>query len=58
MPLTHALTLKLSPDMVRQIDDWRRQQSDLPSRAESIRRMIDQVLSEQDCEHHGATKKK
>lgn len=58
MSLTHALTLKLSPDMVRQIDDWRRQQSDLPSRAESIRRMIDRVLSEQDCDQHIATKRK
>jgi len=46
MPLSYAMTLKLSVDMVRQIDDWRRQQSDLPSRAEAIRRMIDRVLSE------------
>ena len=38
--LSHALTLKLTAGMVAEIDEWRRQQPDLPNRAEAIRRLI------------------
>ena len=38
--LSHALTLKLTEGMVAEIDEWRRQQPDLPNRAEAIRRLI------------------
>jgi hypothetical protein len=41
--LSHALTLKLSVRMVEAIDEWRRNQPDLPPRAEAIRRMIMQA---------------
>jgi len=41
--LSHTLTLKLSVRMVEAIDEWRRQQPDLPPRAEAIRRMIMQT---------------
>jgi len=37
---SHALTLKLTEGMVTEIDEWRRQQPDLPNRAEAIRRLI------------------
>ena len=29
---------------LQRIDDWRRQQPDIPSRAEAIRRLVDQAL--------------
>jgi len=38
--LSHAITLKLTEGMVAEIDEWRRQQPDLPNRAEAIRRLI------------------
>lgn len=34
------LQLVVSPSDVQAIDEWRRQQPDLPSRSEAIRRMI------------------
>jgi len=36
--------LRVSEDFLRAIDDWRRKQPDLPSRAEAIRRLVDQAL--------------
>ena len=33
--------VRLSPDQVRAVDDWRQRQEDLPSRAEAIRRLVD-----------------
>jgi len=33
--------VRLSPDQVRAVDDWRQRQQDLPSRAEAIRRLVD-----------------
>lgn len=32
--------LRLPPEMGDEIDEWRRQQADLPSRAEAARRLI------------------
>lgn len=39
--------MRVSEDFLRQIDDWRRQQPDLPSRAEAIRRLIEAGLAAQ-----------
>ena len=36
--------LRVSEDFLRAIDDWRRQQPDLPSRAEAIRRLVEKAL--------------
>tara|TARA_R100001143_G_C3293917_1_gene102510 strand:- start:17 stop:223 length:207 start_codon:yes stop_codon:yes gene_type:complete len=36
--------MRVSEDWLSQIDDWRRHQDDLPSRAEAIRRLIEQGL--------------
>jgi hypothetical protein len=36
--------MRVSDDWLRTIDDWRRQQPDLPSRAEAIRRLVDKAL--------------
>ena len=33
------------PGWLAKIDDWRRQQADLPSRAEAIRRLVEKGLS-------------
>jgi uncharacterized protein len=42
--LTDRFTLPINPDVIRQIDEWRRRQADLPSRSEAVRRMIDYCL--------------
>ncbi len=36
--------MRVSPDWLSTIDEWRRQQPDLPSRAEAIRRLVDKAL--------------
>ena len=33
--------MRVSEDFFRTVDDWRRGQTDLPSRAEAIRRMVE-----------------
>lgn len=34
------LTLRAEPDLLQIIDDWRRDEPDLPVRSEAIRRML------------------
>lgn len=36
--------MRVSEDFLKTIDDWRRRQEDLPSRAEAIRRLVEQAL--------------
>jgi len=36
--------MRASPGWLGRLDGWRRVQSDLPSRAEAIRRLVDQAL--------------
>lgn len=36
-------------DWLVKVDEWRRQQPDIPSRAEAIRRLVDLALSEQEA---------
>jgi hypothetical protein len=43
-PLDQRLQLVISKGQIAAIDDWRRQQSDLPSRSEAIRRLIEAGL--------------
>jgi hypothetical protein len=43
--LSERFELRFSPDLLRQIDNWRRQQSNLPTRAEAIRRLIERGLA-------------
>ena len=40
-----ATMVRLPPFMVREIDNWRRQQQDLPTRPEAIRRLLKEALS-------------
>jgi hypothetical protein len=41
---SEALTLRISRAQLRQLDDWRRGQPDLPSRTEAIRRLMTLTL--------------
>lgn len=38
--------MRVSADFLKSLDDWRRQQPDLPSRAEAIRRLVEQALGD------------
>jgi|SRR3990172_2221340 len=42
---THRLQMVISPEEVEQIDRWRREQDDLPSRSEAIRRLVQDALA-------------
>jgi hypothetical protein len=37
---TERFQMRVSPSFLRLIDEWRRRQPDLPSRAEAIRRLV------------------
>jgi hypothetical protein len=37
--------MRLELEMIERIDDWRRRQSDLPTRAEAMRRLVERGLS-------------
>jgi hypothetical protein len=39
------IQVRTQPDQLAAIDDWRRKQPDLPSRAEAIRRLVEQALA-------------
>lgn len=41
---TTALTLRLHANVLRQIDDFRREQPDLPNRPEAVRRLLRSAL--------------
>jgi hypothetical protein len=43
--LSERFEMRFSADLLKQVDDWRRQQPDLPARAEAIRRLIESGLS-------------
>jgi hypothetical protein len=42
--LTERFEMRLSTDDVISLDEWRRHQSDIPSRAEAIRRLVEAGL--------------
>jgi Arc/MetJ-type ribon-helix-helix transcriptional regulator len=43
---TDPMTLRLSREMIDWLDDLRRQEKDLPTRPEMIRRLLERVLAE------------
>jgi hypothetical protein len=47
MPLVNdkVFQMRASEQWLRKLDDWRRQQPDIPSRAEAIRRLVEKGLS-------------
>jgi hypothetical protein len=40
-PQDRPFQMRVSEEFLRTVDDWRRGQTDLPSRAEAIRRMVE-----------------
>ena len=52
--------MRLSNEFLERLDEWRRRQPDLPSRAESIRRLTTAMLQilEKDPDNKGAKPKK
>ena len=42
---TFRLNMVIEPSLVAAIDDWRKQQVDLPSRSEAIRRLVAEALA-------------
>lgn len=45
-PLDKRIPFATDEEQLRAIDEWRRQQQDLPSRSEAIRRLIDIALQQ------------
>lgn len=41
---TRPYQMRVTEEWLATIDDWRRQQADLPSRAEAIRRLVEKGL--------------
>lgn len=41
---THPFQMRVSPSWLEIIDNWRRTQPDIPSRAEAIRRLVEKAL--------------
>lgn len=35
---------RIQPELLKRLDDWRREQADLPSRPEALRRLAEQAL--------------
>jgi hypothetical protein len=42
--MTEPVLVRLKPSMAKALDDWRREQLDLPTRAEAIRRLAAMAL--------------
>ncbi len=43
--------MRVSEEFLRTIDDWRRKQTDIPARAEAVRRLVEMgLLSEQQAD--------
>lgn len=38
------LNLKIEPDLIKAVDEWRRLEEDLPNRSEAVRRLLQQAL--------------
>jgi len=42
--LGELIGVRCQPELVAEIDEWRRRQPDLPTRQEAMRRLIEQAL--------------
>lgn len=40
------LEMRVDPEWLKRLDEWRRKQEDIPTRAEAVRRMTEQVLAQ------------
>jgi hypothetical protein len=43
-PQDRPFQMRVSEQFLRTVDDWRRSQTDLPSRAEAIRRLVELAI--------------
>jgi hypothetical protein len=55
--LTERFELRFSIETLRSLDEWRRNQPDLPSRGEAVRRLIEAGLAAQEISIRGAKPK-
>jgi len=44
--LPQLVNLRLSDPLSKAIDDWRRKQTDIPTRSEAIRRLVEKGLAD------------
>lgn len=42
--LTERFEMRANREWVERVDEWRRKQPDIPSRAEAVRRLVDKAL--------------
>ena len=40
------VSTRIQPELLKRLDDWRREQPDLPSRPEALRRLAEKGLGE------------
>jgi hypothetical protein len=40
------VSTRLQPEFLKRLDDWRREQADLPSRPEALRRLAEKALTQ------------
>jgi len=45
---SEAVNVRLTRDMLTMLDDWRRDQTDLPNRPEAIRRILSEHFKQMD----------
>ena len=45
-PQDRPFQMRVSEEFLRMVDDWRRRQKDLPSRAEAIRRLVESATKQ------------
>lgn len=50
---TERFGMRASPEMMKRVDEWRRQQPDLPSRTEAIHRLTDAALEAEAAKKKG-----
>lgn len=43
---TNQLIIRVAPELLERLDEWRREQADLPSRPEAARRILDKTLAD------------
>jgi hypothetical protein len=54
LPQDRLFQMRVSEQFLRMVDDWRRSQVDLPSRAEAIRRLVElaaKIKKKPDTDH-------
>lgn len=45
---SEAITVRMERPQIARLDDWRRNQSDLPTRPEAVRRLVEKAISSEE----------